>query len=83
MWIKKNEPGTLSYELGQSDSDPLEILITERYINKAAYSQTHRTSNTFLEFKKKMTEMNSESNQERLGWVLHGQSYSELNVGFM
>jgi hypothetical protein len=83
IWIRSNEPGTLSYELGQSDSNPLEILITERYVNKDAYSKIHRTSEVFLAFKKKMVEMNSESSKDRLGWTLQGQSYEELNVGFM
>jgi quinol monooxygenase YgiN len=82
-WIRQNEPGTLSYELAQSDTDQLEILITERYVNKVAYSEAHRTSSKFLEFKKAITDMNSESNRETLGWSLHGQSYNELNIGFM
>lgn len=82
-WIEKNEYKTLSYELAQSDSNPLEILITERYVNKEAYSQIHRTSDVFLAFKAKMVDMNSESNSETLGWELQGQSYNELNVGFM
>lgn len=69
--------------MGESDSDPLELLISERYINKDAYSQVHRTSETFLAFKASMVDMNSETNRDRLGWELKGQSYKELNVGFM
>ena len=30
-----------------------------------------------------MVDMNSDINRERLGWELKGQSYKELNVGFM
>ena len=75
--------GTLSYELAQSDSDNLELLITERYVNKDAYKEIHRTTARFSEFKTQMMKMNDDDRKEDYGWELSGQSYNELNVGFV
>jgi quinol monooxygenase YgiN len=83
QWIRRNELGTLSYELAQSDSDNLELLITERYVNKEAYKDIHKTTTRFLEFKNEIVKMNDDGSKEDSGWELSGQSYNELNVGFV
>lgn len=33
-YVRLNEPTTLSYELAESDKDPLRIVIVERYVDK-------------------------------------------------
>ena len=33
-YVRTSEPTTLSYELSDSDRDPLRVLIIERYVNK-------------------------------------------------
>jgi hypothetical protein len=74
---------TMNREHYHINSNQFEFLITERYVNKIAYTEAHRSSPEFLEFKKKITDMNSESNSDTFGWSLHGQSYNELDAGFM
>ena len=52
QWIKENEPTTLSYQLMQSDKDPLQVCILERYADKSdAYAIAHKTSPEFFKFR--------------------------------
>lgn len=75
QWVQSNEPGTISYSMAVSDKDPLQALVFERYIDKDAYLNIHKTSSEFLEFKRKIVEMNDEGVKDRLGWKMTGQSY--------
>lgn len=74
-WIAQHEFGTLSYELAQSDKDPLIVNILERYRTKADYLDVHKNSPQFLEFRAKMAAMAP-------NYVMNGHSYYETNIGF-
>lgn len=71
-----HEPGTLSYELSVGDSDPLRVLVFERYRTKDDY-HLHKASKPFEEFHNALRE-------SKIEWtVKEGQSYYETGVGFM
>ena len=72
-YVRKYELSTLSYELYESDQNPLQIFILERYIDKAAYIDIHRTSKPFLLFKSEL---------EHLKVTVSGHSYIESNLVF-
>ena len=73
-WVKWNEPTTLAFEISQSDKNPLQMFITERYVSKGAYLEVHRASAEFIAFKEKLVELR--------GYKLEGHSYEDLNIGF-
>ena len=75
-WVAINEPGTLSFELSESDKDEKQIFITERYVTKNDYLEVHRKSPTFLSFRQKMADMSEKFQME-------GHSYLETNIGFI
>ena len=77
-YVKEKEFGTLSYELLNSDKDPLQILISERYKDKDYYLNVHKTSSEFLSFREKFQEMITNKNA-----VVDGHSYIESGIGFM
>ena len=60
----------------ESDKNPLQVLILERYINKAAYLEVHKSTPEFIEFRKKLTDMSSTM-------TMDGHSYIETNIGFI
>lgn len=76
-YVEHYELGTLSYELLESDKDPLRIFILERYKDKDYYLNVHRTSEEFLSFRGKFQDMISR------GTVVDGHSYLETGVGFI
>jgi hypothetical protein len=41
-YVSNHEPTTLSYELAESDNDPLRVVIFERYVNKVRFVHCHR-----------------------------------------
>jgi quinol monooxygenase YgiN len=44
-YIRLNEPTTLSYELAESDKDPLRVVIIERYVDKVKiHNSMHKCS---------------------------------------
>ena len=47
VYVRENEPATLSYVLSESDKDPKQVLILERYTTKAAYLDVHKVSPEF------------------------------------
>lgn len=55
---RNHEPDTLSYQVLESDKDPLQVLILERYREKDhAYLQVHKSSAPFLQFRAKLQAM--------------------------
>ena len=74
-WIKENEPTTLTYQLMHSDSDPLQISILERYVDKSyAYAVLHKTSPEFFKFRPALAALEPK---------IDGHSYFEpIGVGF-
>ena len=57
IYVANKEPATLSYELADSDKDPLRVVIIERYVNKDAYLTIHKGSEQFIEFRKQMSKI--------------------------
>ncbi|KIY98708.1 hypothetical protein MNEG_9254 [Monoraphidium neglectum] len=72
--VRANEPGTLSYELCIGDTEPLKALVYERYVDRAAYEDVHRTSEAMAAFKEVTSKIKMQ---------VQGQSYVETNHGFM
>ena len=83
QWIKQNEKTTISYEFCQSDKRELSALILEVYTTKEAYTDIHRRSQRFLDFKAGIIAMNDEGNRATYGWDMAGESYVPTKVGFM
>jgi quinol monooxygenase YgiN len=75
-YVAEEEFGTISYELSESDKEPTQVFLTERYVNKDAYLEIHRKSKRFLEYRAKLTDMSSK-------FTMEGHSYIETNLGFM
>ncbi|KAJ1432678.1 hypothetical protein B484DRAFT_447678 [Ochromonadaceae sp. CCMP2298] len=76
-YVRTREFSTLSYELLQSDKDRLQIFILERYVDKAAYLEVHKSSSQFLAFRAKFQTMIDR------GTKVEGQSYGESGIGFI
>jgi len=70
-YVKTNEPLTLSYELAEDDK----VIIIERYSEKSAYLEVHKTSKDFLEFRNQFDTFNN--------LKISGRSYIESNLGYM
>lgn len=75
-FVQDHEPETLAFEALQSDSDPLMLLIYERYTSRSSYENIHRKSEAFTTFKTWLMEYPH-------GPDISGQSYVETNKGFM
>lgn len=72
---RDNEPGTLTYEAGISDSDPTRIVFVERYTTKEdAYMKVHRTSSPFQHFRSALTRLNPQ---------ISGHSYIATDIGYI
>ena len=77
-YVKTMETDTLAYEVLLSDSDPLKVLILERYRDKEnAYLKIHKSSVPFLAFRPKLQAM-----QEKGHVTISGNSYIDSGVGF-
>ena len=76
QYVATFEPGTVSYELSESDKSPLQIFLVERYINKSAYLDIHRGTDTFVAFRSKLAELGATM-------TMDGHSYIESNIGFV
>uniref|UniRef100_A0A7S1UNL8 ABM domain-containing protein n=1 Tax=Grammatophora oceanica TaxID=210454 RepID=A0A7S1UNL8_9STRA len=77
-YVKQHEPQTLAYEVLLSDSDPLQVLIIERYADKEkAYLEIHKSSEEFLQFRPKLKAMMEEGKVS-----MDGHSYIDSQVGF-
>jgi quinol monooxygenase YgiN len=82
-YVEEHEPTTLTYKVMQSDKDPLEMLLLERYINKNAYLEIHRKSPEFIRFREDLTALSgAEHAGGPPGVVLQGSSYDDFDQGF-
>jgi quinol monooxygenase YgiN len=80
QYIQKYESNTtLSYEVLMSDTNPLQVLILERYVDKeVAFLQIHRTSDEFVQFRTKLQSM------QQQGYVtVNGASYYDSGIGYI
>ncbi|KAL4436634.1 hypothetical protein ABPG75_003773 [Micractinium tetrahymenae] len=77
-WVKANEAGTLGYEAMVADTDPLKVMVFERYTSKEYFNEVHRTSQPYLAFKEQQAAWRADHSVE-----VSGQSYFETNVGHM
>jgi quinol monooxygenase YgiN len=77
--VEKNErAGTLTYQVLQSDKDPLHVLMMERYVDKEqAYLRVHKQSTAFLAFRPKLQAL-----QDAGKVAITGHSYSDTRIGF-
>lgn len=75
-FVTKTEPGTLAYELFDSDKEESTIFLFERYRTKNDYLEIHRKTPEFLTFKENMMKM-AES------FEMNGHSYIQSDYGFM
>lgn len=78
QFVRKTETGCLSYIVSESDKDPKQLLILERYINKDEYLKVHKTSKEFLLFREKLAQMQAKGRV-----AVDGQSYKEFGVGYI
>ena len=76
-YVRSYEPKTISYELLQSDKEPLQIFILERYVDKNAYLLIHKQSKEFIVFRERFQKI-----IER-GARVDGHSYLETGIGFI
>ena len=78
LYVATHEPETLTYIVSESDQEPLKVLITERYKNKeTSYLQVHKSSDEFLSFRSKVTEMEKSKRLE-----MKGNSWKEIGLGY-
>jgi quinol monooxygenase YgiN len=79
-YIRQYESNTtLSYEVLRSDSNPLQVLVLERYEDKeTAYLQIHKSSPPFLQFRAQLQEM-----QQKGHVTIQGASYYDAGIGFV
>lgn len=76
--VKENEPDTLAYEVLLNDKEPLKVMILERYKDKdLSFSNVHRSSKPFQEFRPKLKAMIDEGHVS-----MEGNSYIDSTVGF-
>jgi quinol monooxygenase YgiN len=76
--VRSKEPHTLAYEVLLSDTNPLQVLMLERYTDKEnAYLQVHKSSEPFLEFRSKLQKL-----QEQGHVTIEGHSYLDAGIGF-
>lgn len=73
-WVQQHEPATLTFQASVADTDPLKIMVFERYLTKDAYL-SHRTTDAFKAFKAQQEHMNLKPS-------ISGQSYYEMRLGF-
>jgi quinol monooxygenase YgiN len=79
-YVSQHEPDTIAYTVLQSDKEPLQLLILERYVNKdVAFVQVHRSSTPFQTFRPKLQAMVDAGHV-----VIEGQSYNDMHgMGFV
>lgn len=77
-FVQRQEKATLSYIISESDKDPKQLFILERYTSKDTYLSVHKTSPEFLHFREKLLQM---QNKGRV--AIDGQSYKEMQIGFI
>ncbi|KAK9835210.1 hypothetical protein WJX81_005911 [Elliptochloris bilobata] len=76
-YVHASEPDTLAYETAIADSNPLKVLIYERYAHKPALVDVHQKSAAYARFKEAVSTAGIEFK------VKVGQSYYETDLGYM
>jgi quinol monooxygenase YgiN len=74
QYVAEYEFSTLSYELAESDKSSTRVIIIERYKDKDAYTNIHRSSEPFKKFR---------SILQGYDVKIDGHSYIESNIGFI
>ena len=78
-YIWREEPTTLAFDVISHDADPLQVMLVERYQEKAtAFLQIHKSSPHFLNYRPKLQQM---QNDGRV--VVSGNSYLDSGIGFI
>jgi len=75
--VRGREPRTLAFELSVSDRDPLHVVVVERYASRDDYSNVHRATPAFAEFKKRSAALPFFESI-----AVEGDSYLETGIGF-
>jgi len=74
LHCRVHEPGTLSYEMAISDSDPKRIVFVERYTDKEhSYLEIHKSSEAFLHFREQLANFQP---------TITGHSYISTDIGY-
>lgn len=73
-YCRQHEHGTLSYQMARSETEPLRVVIWERYRTKSDYLDVHKTSPAFLEFRAKLTALDP---------VIKGHGWLESDIGYV
>jgi quinol monooxygenase YgiN len=76
-YVEDFELGTLSYQLLQSDSDPLRVHVMERYKDKEYFLNVHRNSSEFKYFRAELQKLYDK------GAKADGNSFVETGIGFL
>eukprot|EP00304_Pavlova_gyrans_P013707 CAMPEP_0206045788 /NCGR_PEP_ID=MMETSP1466-20131121/16855_1 /ASSEMBLY_ACC=CAM_ASM_001126 /TAXON_ID=44452 /ORGANISM="Pavlova gyrans, Strain CCMP608" /LENGTH=124 /DNA_ID=CAMNT_0053420741 /DNA_START=27 /DNA_END=401 /DNA_ORIENTATION=+ len=76
--VRDSEPNTLSYEVSQSEKNPLELVIVERYRTKADFVDVHRSMKHFIKFRPKLQAL-----QDAGEVTVTGDGLNELGIGHM
>ena len=78
-YIRREEPTTLAFDVICHDADPLQVMLVERYQEKAtAFLQIHKSSPHFLNYRPKLQQM---QNDGRV--IVSGNSYLDSGIGFI
>ena len=77
-YVEENEFSTLSYIISESDKDPKQLFILERYTSKKNYLDVHKKSKEFINFREKLLGMQTKGRV-----AIDGQSYQETNIGYI
>ena len=78
-YIRREEPTTLAFEVMCHDSDPLQVMLVERYQETdTAFLQIHKSSPHFLNYRPKLQQMQNEGRV-----VISGDSYLNSWIGFI
>ena len=76
-YVRDSEMNTLSYEFAESDKDPMQGILIERFISKDDYF-IHKQSSPFISFRKQLQQL-----QDEQLVILNGGSFIESNIGFL
>ncbi|KNC80163.1 hypothetical protein SARC_07476 [Sphaeroforma arctica JP610] len=76
-YCDKSEPTTTTYNLIRYMTDPKVLRVVERYTNKSAYLDTHKSSKKFQSMRSTLQKMQDANEVE-----IQGESYSDTDVGY-
>ena len=76
-YVRDHEMNTLSYEYAQSDKDPLQGILIERFISKDDYL-VHKQSSIFISFREQLQRFQNDKLV-----TINGESFIDSNIGFI